>query len=147
MRLMFALVALGSIATPALAAPHRSPAPAPYANPALPDLSDPRMADRAGRMAGAMARALMNLPVGEIEAAAEGRPPSPADRNRRIGDQMPPGFDRQIERDTAEGSARMQAMGAAIGRAVPSVIASIERATNEVDHAVGNLPDPNYPRR
>ena len=48
-----------------------------------PELSDPAMADKLGRMLGALTRALMDMPVGEVEAAIEGRAPTAADRARR----------------------------------------------------------------
>ena len=47
-----------------------------------PELTDPAMADKLGKMSGALTRALMDMPVGEIEAAVEGREPTPADRKR-----------------------------------------------------------------
>ena len=113
----------------------------------MPDLSDPRMAQTVARMAGAMTRAMMDMPVGEIEAAAQGRVPTAADHGRRLGDIAPPGIDREVERETAHNGAQMQAMGKAMAVAVPGIIRSLEHAAREAQRAAGTLPDPTYPRR
>ena len=63
----------------------RQPMPAPVLPPVL---TDPAMADQLGRVAGALTRSLMNLPVGELEAAIEGRPATRADRARTVRDSI-----------------------------------------------------------
>ena len=50
-------------------------------------------------MLGALSKAFMNLPVGEIEAAVEGRPVTAADRNRTVRDVAgggDPNFEREL---------------------------------------------------
>ena len=52
-----------------------------------PELTDPRLADRlAGRHAGAVARPCSTCQVGEVQAALEGREPTPAERNLTVRD-------------------------------------------------------------
>ena len=53
-----------------------------------PELSDPAMADKLGRMAGALTKSLMDMPVGEMEAAIEGRPVTAADKAKRVRDEI-----------------------------------------------------------
>ncbi len=81
MRLARIALPLMLVATPAVAAPR----PAPQIPP---ELSDPAMADKLGQVAGALTRALMDLPVGELEAAVEGRPVTQADKTKLVRDAL-----------------------------------------------------------
>ena len=145
MRLLLIAVPLTLIASPALAAPNHSPVPQ------LPrQLTDPALADQMGRVAGALTRALMNLPVGEIQAAIEGRPATSADQRRTVGDiagRNDPYLDQRIERQATQSGVAIQAGARAMAAALPSIMQSIDRAADEIDRATANLPDPNYPRR
>ncbi|MEO6580362.1 MAG: hypothetical protein ABIN83_04345 [Sphingomicrobium sp.] len=135
---------LALIASPAVAAP-RGPAPQ------LPrELADPAMADKLGRIAGAMSRALLDLPVGEMQAAIEGRPVTGADRNRTVRDiagRNDPYLEQRIQQQVAGSGAAMQAGARAMASALPSILESIDRAAHEIDRATANLPQPGYPRR
>jgi hypothetical protein len=144
MRLSFAIVPLLLIASPAVAAgPDRAPQ--------LPrELMDPATADKVGRMAGALSKALLDLPVGEIQAAAEGRPATAADRRRTVRDvaaKDDPNIERTIERGAAAGGAALQASIRAMATAMPAILDAFERAGDELDRATANLPQPGYPRR
>lgn len=128
------------IALPALLL--AAPAAAQPANDITRELTDPRTADKLGKMAGALSRALLDLNVGEIQAAVEGRPVTQADRRRTVRDLAggDRNLDRRIEQQAATG---VRAMAAAL----PAVINSVERAAAEIDRATANLPTPGYPRR
>ena len=127
-------------ATPAVAAPEERTIP--------PELSDPAMADQLGRMAGVLARSLMDLPIGELEAAVEGRPVTPVDRTRRVRDAIGgPEAQRDIEAKVAASAQQMRAMQKALVASLPSIMASLEGVERELERAVANLPDPTYPRR
>ena len=143
MRLLLIALPLALVATPALA--QRSTAPE------LPrELSDPAMADRLGKMAGALSRALLDLNVGEIEAAVEGRPVTPADRRRTVRDVAANGdpyLERRIERQAANSGAVIQSSMKAMAAALPAIMQSVDRAAAEIDRATANLPTPGYPRR
>ena len=144
MRLLLIAIPLTLAASPALAAE-------PYRAPQLPRaLTDPAMPDQMGRVAGALTRALMDLPVGEIQAAIEGRPVTSADRRRTVRDLAGRGdadFDRRIEQQAERSGAAVQAGARAMAAALPSILDSIDRAADQIDRATANLPDPNYPRR
>ena len=144
MRLLLIAVPLALAASPALAAqPHRAPQ-LPRA------LTDPAMPDQMGRVAGTLTRALLDLPVGEIQAAIEGRPVTEADRRRTVRDLAGRGdvdVDRRIEQQAARSGAAFQAGARAMIIALPSILQSIDRATDQIDRATANLPDPSYPRR
>ena len=141
-----AILILAAAAAPVGATP--PPAPAPIAIPR--ELTDPAMADRLGRTMGAMAHAVMNIPVGEMQAAIEGRPVTRADRNRRVGDVAGPDgramADHVAGNSAATGRA-MQAAGRAMIGALPAILEAVRGAEAEIERATANLPDPTYPRR
>jgi len=135
-----------------LAAAPAVAAPAP-ANPANPDVSeitrvlnDPRVADQMTSIARAMSKAVLDIPIGEIQAAVEGRPVTPADKRRtvrtetRISERE---FDRQIAQ--AEPAIRngMKAMSVAI----PTMMQAMTTMAQEMERAMANMPDPTYPKR
>ncbi len=128
------------------AAPPVAKPTAPVALP--PELTDPAMADKMGRVMGAMSKAMLDLPVGEIEAAIAGRPATPAERKRRVRDVADAG---DLERQVARSGPMIQGMTRALVASLPAMIAAMEQASEtleaEVGKAVGNLPDPTYPKR
>lgn len=141
MRAMLFVLPLALCAAPATAAPKSVPG--------LPEqLTDPAMADKLGRMAGALTRALMKMPVGEIEAAAQGREPTATERGRTVGDALgDPDAPRKVEEQAARSGRIMQAGAQAMARSLPALMAALDEIEASVDRAVSNLPDPTYPRR
>jgi len=152
-------VLLALAATPAMAAAQAAPPYAPqYSHPpqasqdelaaAQRALRDPSTAQAMSRVSGALTRAIMNMPVGEIEAAVEGRAPTAADRRRTVGDSVGgPQEAARIERDVASSGAQMQVMGNALANALPGMLAAAGQLQQEIERATANLPDPTYPRR
>jgi hypothetical protein len=137
------------VASPALAQP-----PAPAAPPETivvpPELTDPAMADKLGAMMQGLSKAFLNLPVGEVEAAVEGRPATRADRGRTIrelGRREDPYFERDLDRQLADSRAVMQASMKAFATALPAMIKGLSDAGRELEKATANLPSPNYPKR
>ena len=127
-------------ATPVMAAPMEAQLP--------PELSDPAMAEKLGRMMGAVTRALMEMPVGELEAAAQGREPTSADRARRVRDHIGgPNAERGVEAQVAASGRQMQVMTKALVDSLPAIMASLEGVERELERATANLPDPTYPKR
>ena len=142
MRAVLILVPALLASSPALAA---QPAPGAILPPML---SDPAMADQLGRVAGALTRSLMNLPVGELEAAIEGRPATRADRSRTVRDSIGDPYVEQRVADQAAASGRtIQAASQALARSLPAILQAIDGAKADIERTIGNLPDPTYPRR
>jgi len=143
MRLLLIALPLALTAAPAMAQPANPPE--------LPrELTDPAMADKVGKMAGALSRALLDLNVGEAQAAVEGRPVTEADRRRTVRDMAAggnPDIERRIERQAAQSGVAIQAGAKAMAAALPAIMQSIGRAAAEIDRATANLPTPGYPRR
>lgn len=146
MRLLFVIAALSATAaSPALA---QQPVPtAPVAAPRLPpELTDPRMLDQLGEMAGVLARAFMNLPVGEVEAALENRPVTTADRRKTVRSET--GLsDRELASQIEQGKVAMKQGGQAMIRALPVITRALDEAGEQIGRAVANMPSPTYPKR
>ena len=135
------------VATPAMAQQPKA-LQQPIAVP--PELSDPRTAERLGRMAQALGKALMDLPVGEIEAIAEGREPTAADRRRTVRDsgrKQDPDFDRDLQQQLAQAKPMMEASVKALAAAMPAMMQSLQQAGEALERATANMPSPTYPKR
>lgn len=151
MRMHRSLIALPLMlsASPALA---QTPPPVPPAGAFQlpPELTDPQTIQR---VAGAMqiaSQALLNVKVGEMHAAIEGREASPGERNETVGDlvrKKDPNFDRDVQRKLATVGPKLQRTMKALNQALPEIQQSLAQAQRAVDRAVANLPDPTYPRR
>jgi hypothetical protein len=140
MRLLFAALPLMFVTAPALAAPAAPQLP--------PELSDPAMADKMGRVAGVLTKSLMDMPVGEIEAAIAGRPATPADRAKRVRDEIGgPAAEQQVQAEVAQSGRQMQAMTKALVSSLPAIMGALGQAQKELERATANLPDPTYPKR
>jgi len=141
MRNLLIALPLALAAVPAYAAPQAAPQ-------LPPELTDPAMADKLGRVAGVLTKSLMELPVGEVEAAIEGRPATPADRARRVRDEVhDPYLEQRVAADAARSGRTMQAATKALVASLPAIMGALDRVQDEVERAVANLPDPTYPRR
>ena len=114
--------------------------------PLPPQAADPGAIDRAGDMVGALSHALLNVPVGEVAAAAEGRPAGPQDRNRTVRDMIGPGADRTIDHGIAHGKVAAQAGIRAMATAIPALERAVRDMRDEVERAAANMPRPDYPR-
>ena len=148
MRVFKLILPLALVASPALAQPRPAAPPETIAIP--PELSDPATADRLGGMMHALSKAFLNLRVGEIEAAAEGRPASPADRNttvRDLGRKDDPNFERNLDRNIDASRGAMRAGMKAFTAALPAINNSLAEARRAIEQVTANLPSPVYPRR
>jgi len=131
------------------------PADAPAAPPPPvvqlpPQLTDPATGDRLADAMQAISRAFLNLPIGEVQAAVEGRPPTPADKRltvREVARRDDPNFDRNLERRIADARPKIQASMRALATALPQVMQGMRQAREAIERAAANMPDPNYPKR
>jgi hypothetical protein len=144
MRLSLALLPIALVASPVAAQGPAEPVQIP------PELTDPATMARVGDMVGSLSRAIMNMPVGEIEAAVQGRPATPADRNRTVRDvasRADPYFEEKLERGIAQSQVTMQASMRAMTAALPAISRALNEASREIERATANLPSPTYPNR
>ena len=150
MRIGLLLLPVALIAGPALgqAAPGAA-APAETAA-VTKALNDPATADRLARMMQALSQAFLNLPVGEVEAAAEGRAVTRADRNRtlrEVGRRDNPNFEQDLQRELAGSRGIMRASMKAMAAALPSMMKGMTDAARELEKATENMPRPVEPKR
>lgn len=141
MRAALFAVSLIALASPAMA---QTDSPPPAQLP--PEITDMRWADRLSDTMVAMSKAFLNLPVGEVEAAVEGRQPTAADKRRTLRNETG-----MSERDVREqiDAARpaMQAGMKAFAAALPAMMKGLSDAQREMERATANLPRPDYPKR
>ena len=142
MRNVLVLLSLLAAAGPAAAAPPQPPATA-----AVPGaLNDPAMADKLANVMQALSQAFLDLPVGAVEAAVEGRPPTPADRTRTIRSENP-NIDRELEVGIAQSRPMMRQSMKAMADALPGMMKGFKDAQKSFERALSNMPDPTYPKR
>ena len=141
MRAAALLLLAGFTASPAMAAPDTSELERA--------LRDPATAERIDRSITAMTDALLDLKVGEVQAAVEGREPSAADRAltvrelERRGGRDPEAIRRQIRE---AGPAIAKGMNA-LASTLPAMTGAMEELEKALDKMVANMPDPTYPKR
>src|SRR4051812_23293381 len=141
MRISLALLPLLVLAAPAAAAP---PAQLP------PQLTDPATAERLTTVMQSLSDAFLNVKVGGVEAAIEGREASPQEENvtvRDLGRRHDPNFDRNLQQQIAKVGPTMQRSTQALNRALPEVMQSLHEAKKSIERAMANMPDPTYPKR
>ena len=141
MRALLIALPLAFIATPAMAAPDSD-------RQIPPELSDPAMADKLTKMLGPLTKALMDMPIGEMEAVMEGREATAADRNKRVSDEIGgPDAERELQANVAAMGPQMHAMQKALVASLPALMGAFEGMAKEMERATANLPDPTYPKR
>src|SRR5437764_14537900 len=142
MRKSLILLPLLLCASPALA---QRPAPQ-----LPPELTDPATAQRITEAMQALSGALLNMKVGEVRAAIEGRRASPEERNLTVGDlarRDDPNFDRKLhQRMSSVGPMVRQSMKA-LNEALPAMMQGLTQAQKSIERAIANMPDPTYPQR
>lgn len=114
------------------------------------ELTDPQMVGRLTDMLQVLSKALLNLPVGEIQAAAEGRAATPQEKDvtvRDLGRRDDPNFERNLERQIAEARPAMQGAMQALAAALPAMMKGMSEAREELERATANMPRPDYPKR
>jgi hypothetical protein len=114
------------------------------------ELTDPATADKLAKTVQGLTDALLDLKIGEIQAAAEGRQATPAERSLTVRDverRKDPNFERNLRRQVAD-SRPMIAQGMkALSDALPAVMKALDDASRAIDRAAANMPDPTYPKR
>jgi hypothetical protein len=115
-----------------------------------PQLTDPATAQKLANAMQALSSALLNVRIGEVHAALEGRHASAQERNLTVGDlarRKDPNFDRDIQRQVANIGPTLQRSMTALNEALPEVARDIDHAQKALERAAANMPDPNYPKR
>lgn len=140
MRFGLVLLPLSICAAPAIAQP------APPAVQMPPELASPATIDRITDAMQGLSQAFLDLPVGEVQAALDGRQPTSADRHRTVGAET--GLKaRDVQQRIAAAKPQIEQGMRALNQALPEVTANLQQAQRAIERAIANMPDPNYPRR
>ena len=126
------------------------PAPAQPVPQLPPQLTDPATVDRVTDAMQSLSDALLDVRVGNVQAALQGRRPTRAERNmtvRDLGRREDPNFDRNLHQQIAAAKPKIEQSISAVNTALPQVTADLQRAQRAIERAIANLPDPNYPNR
>ncbi|HYX46981.1 MAG TPA: hypothetical protein VE820_09210 [Sphingomicrobium sp.] len=110
----------------------------------------PETVDRLADSMQSISQALLDMKVGGVEAALEGRKASRAERDltvRDLGRRNDPNFDRNIEQQIASARPKLAQGARALNEALPQITHDLQNAQASIERAISNLPDPNYPRR
>ena len=140
MRVHMLLVPAALFAAPAIAQPAPSIPEIPK------ELFDPAMTDRLTDVLQVLSRSMLDMPVGEVQAALEGRQPDAADKRKTVRSETGMNereLNQQIELARPQMRAAMKAMSAA----VPAMMKGLSEAGRELEKATANMPQPGYPRR
>jgi len=138
-------IAFACLAAPAAAAPPAAPSAAEEFR-IPPELTDPTMIDKLTKMNEALAKALLDLPIGEVQAAAEGRTATEADRRRTIREASRLS-ERDLEQQIARARPQVQAAMQAFARSLPAMTRALSEAADSMERAIENMPRPDYPKR
>ena len=110
------------------------------------ELFDPGMADRLTDVLQVLSKSMLEIPVGEVQAAMEGRQPTAADRRKTIRSET--GMDeRELNQQIEAARPQMRAAMKAMSAALPAVMKGLREAGRELEKATANMPQPGYPRR
>jgi hypothetical protein len=137
MRFGLILLPFAVSAAPVLAQP---------AAPLPPAVADPATVDRLADAMQSLSGALLDLPVGEMQAALEGRKANAADRHKTVRSET--GLsERDVNAHIAAARPRIEQSIKALNQALPEITRNLQQAQKSVERAISNMPDPNYPRR
>jgi hypothetical protein len=128
-----------------------TPAVAQESTPQIPpELTDPATVHRLAGTLQVLSQALLNMKVGGVEAALEGREATPQERNLTVRDlarRKDPDFDRHLQQKVAAVGPEIERRMIAMQRALPEMMHSLHDAQKSIERAAANMPDPAYPRR
>ena len=136
------LVAAAGLATPAAAAP---PAAPPEQIQIPPELTDPATAGRLADMIQAMSKAFLDLPAGQLEAAAQGRPPTARERRmtvRDLGRRDDPNFDRNFDQQIANARPMIRQSIQAFAKSLPAMNRALSEMAEQMQEVAESLPQP-----
>jgi len=110
------------------------------------ELTDPAWADRLTNVLQILSKSMLEMPVGEVEAAVEGRPATAADKRRTVRTETGMS-ERELNQQIESARPAMRGAMKAMAAALPAMMKGLEEAGREMEKATANLPQPGYPKR
>ena len=108
-------------------------------------LADPKTGAMISAITVAMTDAMMDMKVGPMVAAAEGRKPTRAEKKRTMRDMVEandPKAEQKIKAAAAQSGQTLQAAGAAMAVMLPKLIEVFGTMGEQMEEVVANLPRP-----
>ena len=140
LRAKLLLLPIALLAAPALAQQPPSQRDIPR------ELTDPATVDKLSNAMQALSDSFLNLPVGELQAAMEGREATAADRRRTVRSESKVS-ERELRRQIDEAKPKIAEGMTRLAAALPVMMKSLDDIGRAVDRAAANMPDPTYPKR
>jgi hypothetical protein len=115
-----------------------------------PELTDPAVTEKLANSMQALSKAFLDLRVGEVQAALEGRQPTPSEKKmtvRDLGRRDDPNFERSLQQQVANAKPMIDQSMKALAAALPAMMQSMQQAEKALERAAANMPDPTYPKR
>ena len=150
MRVAFLPVSLALVGSPAVAQQQAPVAPITLPTTVPAELTDPAMAERLAQAMQALSSVMLDMKVGEVQAAMEGRKPTRAERNmtvRDLGRRDDPNFERNFKQQIAQSKPMIEGSMKALAGALPEMMGGLQQAARAAQRATANLPSPTYPKR
>jgi uncharacterized membrane protein YccC len=112
-------------------------------------LRDPATAERIDRSLSALTDALLDLKVGGVKAALDGRKPTATEQSLTLRElERKEGRDPEaIRRHVREAGPTLAKAMQALADAIPAMTKAIGDIEKAVERAAANMPDPSYPKR
>jgi hypothetical protein len=114
------------------------------------ELTDPQSAMKLAAKLQGISNALMNVRVGELGAALEGRQATRRERNVTVRDlvhRQDPDFEQHMQQKVATVGPKVLQTMQTLNRTLPQVMHDVDDVQRSLERAVANLPDPTYPQR
>lgn len=110
------------------------------------ELTDPAMAEKLAGIMQALSRAFLDMPVGEVRAAVEGREPTAEDRRRTVRTETRVS-ERELQQRIDQSKPAIEAGQRALATALPAMMKALAEAGRELERVGANVPRPDYPKR
>ena len=117
---------------------------------APPELTDPAVTQKLADSMQALSKAFLDLRVGEVQAALEGRQATPSDKKmtvRDLGRRGDPNFERNLQQQVTNAKPMIDQSMKALAAALPAMMQGMQQAEKALERATANMPDPTYPKR
>jgi hypothetical protein len=141
----------GLLIVPLIVCAQQAAAQAPAAPQQVPpQLTDPAVTQKLANSMQALSKAFLDLRVGEVQAALEGRQATPSEKRmtvRDLGRQGDPNFERNLQQQVANAKPMIDQGMKALASALPAMMQGMEQAEKAMERAAANMPDPTYPKR
>ena len=141
----------GLLIVPLIVCAQQAAAQAPAAPQQVPpQLTDPAVTQKLANSMQALSKAFLELRVGEVQAALEGRQATPSEKRmtvRDLGRQGDPNFERNLQQQVANAKPMIDQGMKALASALPAMMQGMEQAEKAMERAAANMPDPTYPKR